>query len=179
MAGERPCFLAEVDLHAAVTAFLGLGTNIGDRARNLNEALRRIAAVTCVEAVSSVYETEPVGYTDQPEFWNMVARCSTDLPARQLMQELIGIEAAMGRQRTFKNAPRIIDIDLLVYGEVVAVDRDLEIPHPRMQDRAFVLLPLLEIAPDLKDPRTREPYAAILEHRELERAEIIGRLPDL
>jgi 2-amino-4-hydroxy-6-hydroxymethyldihydropteridine diphosphokinase len=179
MAGEPPCFLSEADLHSDVTAFLGLGTNIGERARNLYEALRRMAAVVHIDATSSVYETEPVGYTDQPKFWNMVVRCATDLPARQLMQELIAIETAMGRQRTFKNAPRIIDIDILVYDEVVVAERDLEIPHPRMHDRAFVLRPLLEIAPDLVDPRTHESYADIFQRKELEQALVVGFLPDL
>lgn len=160
-------------------SFLGLGTNLGDRAHNLTEALRRISEIARIEATSSVYETEPVGYTDQPEFWNMVVRCATDLPARQLMQELIAIEAAMGRQRTFKNAPRIIDIDILVYDEVIVADRDLEIPHPRMRERAFVLRPLLEIAPDLIDPQTHESYAEILQRKELERAVVVGALSDL
>jgi 2-amino-4-hydroxy-6-hydroxymethyldihydropteridine diphosphokinase len=178
-AGEPPCFLSETDLHFEVNVYLGLGTNIGDRARNLHEALRRIATVVQIEATSSVYETEPVGYADQPEFWNMVVRCSTDLPARQLMQELLAIEAAMGRERTFKNAPRIIDIDMLVYDDVVIADRDLAIPHPRMNERAFVLRPLLEIAPDLKDSQTHESYAAILQRKQLERAVIVGTLSDL
>ena len=179
MAGERPCFLNETDLHSDATVFLGLGTNLGDRARNLDEALRRIAAVVRIEAVSSVYATEPVGYADQPEFWNMVVRGSTDLPARQLLQELIAIETAMGRQRSFRNAPRLIDIDILVYDDVIVVERELQLPHPRMYERAFVLRPLVEIAPGLKDPRTHESYADILQRKELERAVVIGALPDL
>lgn len=176
VSGEPPCFLSQLPFDTATTVFLGLGTNMGERAANLAEAVRRLSALVHVEASSSVYASEPVGYTDQPEFWNMVVRCSTDLPARQLMSELIAIESAMGRRRTFRNAPRIIDIDILLYDDVSLANGELELPHPRMQQRAFVLRPLLEIAPDLVEPRTRERYADILQRQNLGRADVVGDL---
>lgn len=179
MSGESPCFLPNLPFDTVVTVYLGLGTNLGDRAANLSEALRRIAAFVQVERQSSVYETEPVGYAEQPDFWNMVVSGSTDLPAGQLMDELLAVERALGRQRTFKNAPRIIDIDILLYDDIVTTDHALQIPHPRMQERAFVLRPLLEIAPDARDPRTREPYADALRRQTPERAVAIGELSDL
>ena len=163
--GEPPCF--NLPVGGAVTVFLGLGTNVGDRAANLEQALRRIDAVARVEAVSSIYETEPVGYREQPDFWNIAARCTTELPAQQLMAELLQIELAMGRQRTFKNAPRLIDIDILLYDDVIMSDRDLELPHPRMHERAFVLRPLVEIAPGIEHPRSGVRYA-----------ELLARVPD-
>ena len=123
---------------------------------------------------SSVYETDPVGYTDQRSFWNMVAEIRTDLPARELMGALLEIEAHMGRERTFPNAPRIIDIDILLYDDVTTSDSVVTLPHPRMRERAFVLKPLAEIAPAAADPRTGERYAEMLHNRSLERAEIIA-----
>lgn len=173
-AGEPPCFNLPAD--QVVTVHLGLGTNIGDRGHNLAEAVRRLSAVLQITAVSSIYQSEPVGYTEQREFWNLVIRAHTDLPARQLLDALIGIEQAMGRERTFRNAPRIIDIDILLYDDVVAVSGDVQLPHPRMHERAFVLKPLLEISPDATDPRTRKPFAESLAAAPLERAEIIGHL---
>ncbi|MGQ0816260.1 MAG: 2-amino-4-hydroxy-6-hydroxymethyldihydropteridine diphosphokinase [Gemmatimonadota bacterium] len=159
--GEAACF--NLPAGAAVTGYIALGTNLGERARNLDEALRRIGSIARVEATSTVHETEPVGYPSQPLFLNMVARISTDLPARQLMKELIAIEQDMGRQRSFRNAPRIIDLDILLYDDVVQADDEVELPHPRMGERAFVLKPLVEIAPDLTDPRTGERYSDMLE----------------
>ena len=98
-----------------------------------------------VRSRSSVYETAPVGYKEQEDFWNMVVRCETDLPARQLMQELLKIETEMGRVRTFRNAPRIIDIDILIYEDVRIDEPGLQLPHPRMHERAFVTVPLHEL----------------------------------
>ena len=170
--GEAACFNLPVGM--GVTAFLGLGTNVGDRAGNLAEALHRLAGITEIVQTSSVYETDPVGYTDQPSFWNMVAEIRTDLPARELMSGLLEIEEEMGRERTFPNAPRIIDIDILLYDDVVTSDAVVALPHPRMGERAFVLKPLAEIAPDATDPRTGERYAEMLQRKSLERAEIIA-----
>ena len=171
-AGEPPCFNLPPD--QVVTVYLGLGTNLGDRGANLGEALRRLRGFLSITAVSSVYESEPVGFTDQPEFWNLVVRAETELPAAQLMQELIAVEHAMGRERTFRNAPRVIDIDILLYDDVVTTAGDLQIPHPRMHQRAFVLKPLLEIAPEVVQPKTRLPYAAMLAAAQLERAEVVA-----
>ena len=170
--GEAACFNLPVGV--GVTAFLGLGTNVGDRAVNLAEALHRLAEIAEIVETSSVYETDPVGYTDQPRFWNMVAEIRTDLPARELMAVLLEIEKQMGRERTFPNAPRIIDIDILLYDDVTTSDAFITLPHPRMSERAFVLKPLAEIAPAATDPRTGERYAEILASKALERAEIIA-----
>jgi 2-amino-4-hydroxy-6-hydroxymethyldihydropteridine diphosphokinase len=157
-----------------VTAFLGLGTNVGDRATNLSDALHRLVEIVEIVQTSSVYETDPVGYADQPRFWNIVAEIRTDLPARELMTALLEVEEHMGRERTFANAPRIIDIDILLYDDVIMSDAVLTLPHPRMSERAFVLKPLAEIAPNAADPRTGKRYADVLESRTLERAEIIA-----
>jgi 2-amino-4-hydroxy-6-hydroxymethyldihydropteridine diphosphokinase len=163
--GEPACFNLPID--TVVTAYLGLGTNIGDRERNLQDALKRISAVARIDTVSSVYETEPVGFKEQEDFWNVVARVKTDLPAAQLMDELIAIEKTMGRERSFPNAPRIIDIDILLYDDVRVDTAHLQIPHPRLTQRAFVLKPLLEIAPHLTH------YAEILQNGSFERAEVV------
>jgi len=155
--GEAPCFNLPVE--TAVRVFLGLGSNVGDRGTHLENALRRIDRIVCIETVSSVYQTEPVGFADQQDYWNLVAAATTDLPALQLMDELLAVEAAMGRERSFKNAPRTIDIDLLLYDDVIMKSNALVLPHPRMHERAFVLRPLLEIAPEAKEPGTGERYA--------------------
>ena len=138
-----------------MTAWLGLGANVGDRAAHLAAALRMIGRVADVLALSPVYATDPIGYPDQPEFWNMVARIQTDLAPGPLLAELQRIEHEVGRTATFRNGPREIDIDLLLYDKVVS-DGDPEIPHPRIQERAFVLRPLLDLDADLEDPRTGE-----------------------
>ena len=137
--------------------YLGLGTNIGDRQANLARALRLLSERLKVEEVSSVYETEPVGYADQPKFLNAVCSVKTNIGPLQLLSLVKGIEASMGREASFRNGPRIIDIDIILYNRMSMIDPELTIPHPRMKERAFVLIPLLEIAPaDLPHPFTRE-----------------------
>lgn len=129
------------------TAYLGLGANIGDRQASLDCAVAALGLLpgTRVDAVSSVYETEPVGYADQPDFLNMCVRVVTTLSPRALLGAALGIEAAMGRIREFKNGPRVIDIDLLLYDNAVMNSAELTLPHPRMYERAFVMGPLSEI----------------------------------
>ena len=145
-----------------MTAYLGLGTNVGDREAHLGHAIRRLAAATELTGISSVWETEPVGYTDQPCFLNLVVRVETDLEPDALLSLIRRIEQERGRERPFRNAPRTLDIDLLLIDDV-RVDRpELTVPHPRMRDRSFVLAPLLELDPGLHDPLTGEPYAALL-----------------
>lgn len=152
--------------------YLGLGTNLGDRESNLREALRRLAEHVRIEAVSSVYESEPVGFRAQPDFLNLVVRVGTEEEPRALLRMVQEIERAMGRQRSFRNAPRVIDIDILLYDDLNLELPELTIPHPRMLERAFVLKPLAELAPKLVHPRTgrtiREHAAAAAT---LERAE--------
>lgn len=132
-------------------AYLGLGGNLGDPAANMAQALRLLDSRddTTVERVSSLYRTKPWGKLDQPDFLNAVVCVTTALPARELLGVCLDIERALKRERRERWGPRLIDIDVLLYGEDTIRERDLEIPHPRMTDRAFVLVPLLEIAPDL------------------------------
>lgn len=135
-------------------AFIALGANLGDRARTLQSAVDRIGTLGKVQSISRVYETDPVGYLDQPQFLNAVLQLSTPPPPQTLLDRLLKIEAELGRVRTFANAPRAIDLDLLLYdGEVTTTDR-LILPHPRMLERAFVLAPLAEIAGDAVHPVT-------------------------
>lgn len=129
--------------------YLGLGTNMGDRQANLERAVELLGERLRIEKVSSVYETEPVGYEDQPPFLNAVCQVQTDIGPLQLLALVKGIEASMGRAPNFTDGPRPIDIDIILYDDLVMIDPELTIPHPRMAERAFVLVPLLEIAPDI------------------------------
>jgi 2-amino-4-hydroxy-6-hydroxymethyldihydropteridine diphosphokinase len=141
------------------SAFIALGANLGDRISTLQQAVDRLAVLGRIDAISSVYETDPVGYLDQPRFLNAVLKLSTALPPEQLLDQLLNIEADLGRVRTFANAPRAIDLDLLLYGaETITTDR-LVLPHPRMLERAFVLVPLAKIAPDVVHPVTSKTIA--------------------
>lgn len=142
-----------------VAAFLGLGSNVGDRQAHLAHALHQLDALYELTGVSSVWETDPVGYEDQRRFLNLVARIATRASPRELLRTTRKIEAERGRERRFRNAPRTLDIDLLLYGDRVVEEEGLEIPHPRMAERAFVVVPLLELDPGLVDPRTGESYA--------------------
>jgi 2-amino-4-hydroxy-6-hydroxymethyldihydropteridine diphosphokinase len=136
------------------TAFIALGANLGDRAGTLQAAVNRLTELGTVVAVSSIYETDPVGYLDQPQFLNAVLQLSTERSAPDLLDRLLEIEAELGRVRTFTNAPRAIDLDLLLYGDEVLATERLILPHPRMLERGFVLVPLAEIAPDVIHPAT-------------------------
>lgn len=134
------------------TAFLGLGTNLGDRRRHLASALRDLAADPAIAAVagSSVYESKPVGVLAQPDFLNLVVQVETTHLPLALLSACLGIEARLGRERRERWGPRIIDIDVLTYDQLPWGDDRLVLPHPRMHERSFVLTPLAEIAPDLK-----------------------------
>jgi 2-amino-4-hydroxy-6-hydroxymethyldihydropteridine diphosphokinase len=123
-----------------------------------------------VDAVSSVYQSEPVGHTDQPEFWNLVTRIRTDLAPDALLRAVRAIETEVGRTPTFRNGPREIDIDLLLYDDRVLVG-DPAVPHPRMSERAFVLAPLVELDDAATDPRTGALYAERLRAGGLEKIE--------
>ena len=133
-----------------VAAYLGLGSNVGDRARNLAEALRRLDALrhTKVTDVAHVYETDPVGVTDQPLFLNTACRIETALSAEELLASALRIERELGRVRTVRWGPRTIDIDLLLYGNLAVDEPNLTIPHPRLQERQFVMIPLLDVMRD-------------------------------
>jgi 2-amino-4-hydroxy-6-hydroxymethyldihydropteridine diphosphokinase len=139
-------------------AAIALGSNLesrfGDREANLREAVRRIEGLDEVRAVSSFYDTEPVGYLEQPRFLNAALLLETEMEPRALMRKLLSIERAMGRERegAMPKGPRVIDLDLLLYGDWVLWVEDLILPHPRMEERRFVLEPLAEIAPDWVHP---------------------------
>lgn len=134
------------------TAYLALGTNLGDRLANLHAASAALAPEMRVVAASPVYETEPWGYADQPCFLNMALRVETELAPLDLLRCLKETEARLGRIPNFRNGPRLIDLDILFYDNLVLETADLVIPHPRLPERAFVLVPLAEIAPDLIHP---------------------------
>ena len=135
----------------AVTAYLGLGSNLGDRQANLDRALAFLGQRLRLDKVSSIYDSEPVGNIEQPRFLNLVCQATTNLLPTALLALAKGIEAKMGRAGA-SGAPRIIDIDILFYGDQVIETPELVIPHPRLTKRAFVLAPLVEIAPDLVHP---------------------------
>jgi GTP cyclohydrolase-4 len=129
--------------------YLSLGTNLGNRLDNLKHALESLKEFCQVVASSSVYETDPWGYEDQPIFYNQVVKIETFLEPLQLLVEIKKIELEMGRIPTFQYGPRLIDIDILLYDKLMMNSPELKIPHPQMKSRAFVLSPLVEITPDL------------------------------
>jgi 2-amino-4-hydroxy-6-hydroxymethyldihydropteridine diphosphokinase len=158
-----------------VIAYLSLGANLGDREASLAEAVRRLGEHGIqVTRQSSLYETEPRDYLDQPWFLNMAIEADTALEPRDLLAAVLGVEADMGRVRTSPKGPRIIDIDILLYGSTVLAGDALEIPHPRLCERRFVLEPLVEIAPGLRDPRSGRLYRDLLKTVE---GQIVRKLP--
>ncbi len=143
------------------TVYLGLGSNIGDRRSHLAHGVRRLDQEYGITGVSSVWETDPVGYAAQGRFLNLVARVETEAPPREVLETVRAIEGERGRERTFRNAPRTLDIDILLYGDLTMEEKGLTIPHPRMTGRTFVLVPLLELEPGLRDPRSGRAFAEL------------------
>ena len=153
-----------------ITAYIGLGANLDDPAAQIEQALVDLDRLpdTRLTARSSLYVSAPVGNVDQPDFINAVAQLHTTLAPRALLAALLDIEQQHGRARSFRNAPRTLDLDLLLYGAAHFHEDDLTLPHPRMTERAFVLLPLTEIAPDLIIPargRAADWLAACVDQR--------------
>ncbi|MCM3181082.1 2-amino-4-hydroxy-6-hydroxymethyldihydropteridine diphosphokinase [Cytobacillus horneckiae] len=146
-------------------AYIGLGSNIENRLENLREAITALSIVKEINVVnsSSIYETDPVGYEEQDQFLNMVIQVETELTPFELIDACLEIEKNLGRKRLFRWGPRNIDLDILLYNhENIETDK-LIIPHPRMHERAFVLIPLLEIHPNVSLPEMEQPLQRLLE----------------
>ena len=145
------------------TVWLALGSNLGDRLANLQAAIAALHPEARVLQISPVYETPPWGYTDQPAFLNQVVQAETTLTPAGLLKKLKHIEARLGRRATFRNGPRLIDLDILFYDDLVLDNPGLAIPHPRLAERAFVLVPLADLAPDWPHPVLKQRVRALLE----------------
>jgi 2-amino-4-hydroxy-6-hydroxymethyldihydropteridine diphosphokinase len=145
------------------TVYLALGSNIGNREENLRRAIEllREGGIT-IRIVSSIYETEPVDYLDQDWFLNSVLQAETNLSPLDLLQALRAIETNMGSKKAFAKGPRLVDLDILLYGDQTIDTAELQVPHPRMLDRKFVMAPLAEIAPGLRHPSWEVTAAKIL-----------------
>jgi len=146
----------------AELVYLSLGSNVGDRTANLRLAIARLSEAGQVQPVSAFYETEPVDVLDQPWFLNCVVALKTVMPPRELLNLALAIEAAMGRHRTREKGPRIIDIDILLFGDRVIDEPGLKVPHPAMHERRFVLEPLAEIAPGVLHPTLKKTARELL-----------------
>jgi 2-amino-4-hydroxy-6-hydroxymethyldihydropteridine diphosphokinase len=161
-------------------AYIGMGANLrssaGDPAETLAVAAERLGAYGRIQAWSSLYRTAPVGFLDQPHFVNAVIGIEADLGPRLLLHRLLEIEAEFGRDRfqSIPNGPRTLDLDLLIVGDLVLHEAGLDLPHPRMAQRAFVLIPLREIAPGLVEPRSRTTVAALLDSLDAEEPGVLS-----
>lgn len=144
-------------------AFLSLGSNVGDRIANLKAAIERIGSLGEVIATSSIYETEPVEFKAQPWFLNCVVKLGMEKMPKQLLAAILTIETEMGRHRQQKKGPRLIDIDILLFGNSIVESQGLTIPHPAMHERRFVLEPMSEIAPDVRHPVFKQRMRELLE----------------
>jgi 2-amino-4-hydroxy-6-hydroxymethyldihydropteridine diphosphokinase len=146
-----------------ITVYIALGTNVGEREANLLQALRLLPeSGVHIRRVSSIYETEPMDYLDQEWFLNAVLEAQTELDALDLLSALRVIEARMGSKKAFAKGPRKIDLDILLYGDETLDTPELQVPHPRMLERKFVLIPLAEIAPNLRHPSWKSGVAHLL-----------------
>ena len=143
--------------------YLALGTNLGDRLANLKQAIAALTPQLEVKVRSQVYETPPWGFEDQPKFLNQVIKANTYLDPEPLLKHLKRLEVALGRKESFPNGPRLIDLDILFYDDLVMDKPSIVIPHPRLQERGFVLLPLMEIAPNLVHPVSKKTVRELAE----------------
>ncbi|WP_456272798.1 2-amino-4-hydroxy-6-hydroxymethyldihydropteridine diphosphokinase [Bacillus sp. AK031] len=147
------------------TAYLSLGSNVGNRENYLKEAIKLLNHHHDIEVmkVSSIYETEPVGFTEQGEFLNLVLEITTSLSAEKLLRQCLQVEKDLGREREFRWGPRIIDLDILLYNQENIETEKLIVPHPRMHERAFVLVPLAELSQTIKHPKLDTSMSALLD----------------
>jgi 2-amino-4-hydroxy-6-hydroxymethyldihydropteridine diphosphokinase len=144
--------------------FLGLGSNLGDKEKNIIEAITRISAFSTIKKKSHLYRTEPVGFIDQPWFLNCAIEIETEIPPHELLSRVKSIEQKLGRTKTFTHGPRQIDIDILFYGNLVLKTKDLVIPHPLIQGRLFVLQPLRDIDPFFIHPVKKKSIQELYKH---------------
>ncbi len=142
--------------------YIALGSNVGDRAGNFRQAIDALAEFVSITRKSPIYETKPWGYQNQRDFLNQVVSGETGLTPLDLMQQLKTIEQDLGREKNFTNGPRVIDLDLLFYDNLIVETPTLSIPHPRMRGRAFVLCPLADLAPDLRHPIFKKTVRELL-----------------
>jgi len=145
-----------------IEIYIGLGSNMGNKEENIRKAIECIKEKCKILKTSSLYETEPVGYEQQDWFFNGVIKAETELEAQPLLKFLQEIEEKLGRVRKIKDGPRIIDLDLLLYGDQIITDENLIVPHPRMQERGFVLIPLNEIEPNFVHPILQKTIQILL-----------------
>jgi 2-amino-4-hydroxy-6-hydroxymethyldihydropteridine diphosphokinase len=159
------------------TVYIALGTNLGDRLANLRAAIESMPPEIHVLAESHVYETPPWGYEDQPAFLNMVLKSETDLEPELLLNHLKLLEAELGREQSFHWGPRLIDLDILFYDDLVLDSPPLVIPHPRLHERAFVLVPLADVAPDHIHPVFNRSICELLARVNIEGIERFRQFP--
>jgi 2-amino-4-hydroxy-6-hydroxymethyldihydropteridine diphosphokinase len=146
-----------------IKTYISAGSNLGNKMANIEYALDELADAGRISQVSSYFETEPVGYTNQPWFLNLAIELETRLEPSELLHLCLGIEASRDRKRSFPNAPRTLDLDILLYGDIAVREENLISPHPRLSERRFVLEPLAQIAPDFLHPVLKQSIRSLLE----------------
>ena len=144
-------------------AFIGIGANLGNRVETLKRAVYNLSESVCLVGASRIYETEPIGFKDQPAYLNAVLKIETQMGARTLLNHLLALELEFGRIRKEKWGPRILDLDILLYGVEFIEEEGLHIPHPHLHLRSFVLAPLCDLAPDDHHPKLDKSYSELLE----------------